>query len=311
LIAFGCAITEEAVWRRWAKPGIDLVREPDSLVLAQASNGSIFRNYNLLMERVADRDDLEALVLVHQDSEIVDPHFCSTLREALAADPDVAVVGCAGSVGVRSIAWWEGSPTWGSFTHRYEEFGGGEIPAMSWDMTKMPDFARTGEVDTIDGFVIGLSPWAVRNLRFDESLGSRLHGYDFDFCLTTRAAGKKVVTANLRVVHHHSLALLGNPEEWIEAHKRVAEKWEGQFPDEGASGLSWKERARHSEAEVGAVRLQMRALEHISDARGLQDRNYIRELEGEIADMRASSSWRLTAPARSLGRLLKRRRSAS
>ena len=43
-----------------------------------------------------------------------------------------------------------------------------------------------------------LSPWAVRELRFDESLG-KLHGYDFDICMQARAAGKKVVTADFRV----------------------------------------------------------------------------------------------------------------
>ena len=93
------------------------------------SVGSIFRNYNLIIEQVADRDDLEALVLIHQDAEIVDPDFCAKVRAALA-DPEVAIVGCAGAVDVRSIAWWEGSVTWASFTHRYDEYGGGEILAF-------------------------------------------------------------------------------------------------------------------------------------------------------------------------------------
>ena len=53
----------------------------------------------------------------------------------------------------------------------------------------MPAYARTGEVDTVDGFVLVLSPWAVRNLRFDESLG-QLHGYDFDFCLQVARGGQ-------------------------------------------------------------------------------------------------------------------------
>ena len=302
-----CAITSESGSRENSIPGFAYLSQISWSVIAQASNGSIFRNYNLLLDRVAELDDVEALVLLHQDSEIVDDRFCATLRKALE-DPEVALVGCAGAVGVRSIAWWEGSPTWGSFTHHYEEFGGGEIPAMSWDMTKMPDFARTGEVDTIDGFVIGLSPWAIQELRFDESLGSMLHGYDFDFCLQARAAGRKVITENLRVIHHHSLQLLGNAEEWIRAHIAVAEKWEGRFPDEGANGLDWKARARLAEAGAAAARLQMRALEHVSDAKALADLNRIRELEAETETMRSSSSWRLTAPARRLGRLLKRRR---
>ncbi len=69
-------------------------------------------------------------MLVHQDAEIVDPDFCAKVRAALA-DPDVGLVGCVGALGVRSIAWWEGSVTWASFAHRYAELGGGEIPAFT------------------------------------------------------------------------------------------------------------------------------------------------------------------------------------
>ena len=46
-------------------------------------------------------------------------------------DPDVAIVGCAGAVGVRSIAWWQGAVTWAGLTHRYPEYGGGDFPAIS------------------------------------------------------------------------------------------------------------------------------------------------------------------------------------
>src|SRR5207237_1418575 len=152
------------------------------------------RNYNLILEQVGKRDDVEALVLIHQDAEIVDPDFTKKLRAALA-QPDVALVGCAGAVDVRSIAWWEGSITWAAFTHRYEEFGGGEIPAFSWATQERPPWAQLGEVDVIDGFVMGLAPWTIENLRFDESLGA-LHGYDFDFCMQVKEAGKKVVTAD-------------------------------------------------------------------------------------------------------------------
>ena len=101
-------------------------------------------------------------MLVHQDAQIDDPDFCAKLRKALS-DPEVGVVGCVGAIDVRSIAWWEGSVTWASFVHRYGEFGGGDLPAFSWNGShEMPAYARTGEVDTVDGFVLGLSPWVVR-----------------------------------------------------------------------------------------------------------------------------------------------------
>ena len=294
MIAFASSITDPEMYKQAAQPGIELAREPDSLVLANAAAGSIFRSYNLIMDSVADRDDLEALVLLHQDAELASPDFCSTLRGALS-DPDVGVVGCVGAVGVRSIAWWEGSVTWASFTHRYSELGGGELPALSWEKENLPAFAQTGEVDTVDGFVLCLSPWVVRNVRFDESLGL-LHGYDFDFCKQVRAAGKKVATADFNVVHHHSLELVSNPETWLAAHMRVAEKW-----DESNGDSDWHQRARRAEAEASLARTQAVAAMLRADAEKAR-------LERELQIVTGSTSWRLTAPLRRLNALRRARR---
>ena len=137
MIAFGCAITSAKTYQRFAEPGIRVAAEPDSEILVYGAAGSIFRNYNLLLDRAAKLDGLEALVLLHQDAEIVDPDFCEKVREALR-DPEVALVGCAGAIGVRNIAWWQGSVTWASFTHHYEELGGGEMEALSWKRTQIP-----------------------------------------------------------------------------------------------------------------------------------------------------------------------------
>ena len=78
--------------------------------------------------------------------------------------------------------------TLASFVNRYEEHGGGDLPAFSWAWDEAPPYAHIGEVETLDGFLLVLSPWAVRTLRFDESLGE-FHGYDLDFCLQVREAG--------------------------------------------------------------------------------------------------------------------------
>jgi hypothetical protein len=221
-------------------------------------------------------------VLLHQDVEIADPGFSAKVRQALA-DPDVAIAGCAGAVGVRSLAWWEGSVTWASVTQRYEEFGGGEVPGISWREESPPPYTGTGEVDVVDGCLLALSPWAVGNLRFDESIG-RAHGYDVDICLQARAAGKKVVTENLRVVHHHSLDLLPDPEEWIQTYVALAEKWDG-LADAG-----------RGEAEASAYRLRMGYAELQRDAAlAALDRN------------QRSVSWRLTRPVRALGRRFRQR----
>ncbi len=162
MIAFASAVTHTETYERCAEPGIHLAAEPDSEILTYGSVGSLSLNYNMLLDRAKRLEGLEALVLVHQDAEIVSGDFCARVREALE-DPQVAIVGCVGAVGVRSIAWWEGSVTWASFTHRYPEHGGGEFPGLSWvGDDGAPAYARTGEVDSIDGFVMALSPWAVR-----------------------------------------------------------------------------------------------------------------------------------------------------
>ena len=287
MIAFGSSITKPEVYRRCAEPGIRRAAEADSKVLAYNAAGSIFRSYNLLLEKASELDDLEALVLLHQDAELVDDEFCHKVRLALE-DDDVGVVGCVGAVDVRSIAWWEGSATWASFSHRYSENGGGDVESLTWKRDDMPPYAHTGEVDTVDGFVLVLSPWTVRNVRFDESLG-QFHGYDFDFCLQVRAAGRKIVTEDFRVVHHHSLELVDDLETWIEAHMRVAEKWDGRMSKVGMAAGDWKQRARRAEAEAAAARLQYWSVQLQHEAR--------------MKEITHSLSWRMTAPLRFLSLL--------
>lgn len=295
MIVFGTAVTNVGMYERCAAPGIRRAAEPDSEIFAHQSTGSLFRNYNLLLDLARRHQDLEALVLIHQDAELVDSDFCDKVRGVLE-DPDVAVAGCAGAVGVQNLAWWEGAVTWASFTHRYHEFGGGEFKSLSWSPVATPSIAQTGEVDSIDGFVMVLSPWAVRELRFDESLG-KFHGYDFDFCAQARAAGKKVVTFDARAIHHHSLELIADPDTWIEAYIRLAEKWDGRHPNAGERGKDWKSRALRAEAEAAAAKGEA-VSEHLK----------FRAVELHNERLLHSTSWRLTAPLRAPREWLRRLR---
>jgi hypothetical protein len=295
MIAFASSITDPPTYGRCAERGIRLAAEPDSVVIANAAAGSLFRSYNFIIDQASKLEGLEALVLVHQDTEIADPEFCAKARAALA-DPDVGLIGCVGAVDVRSIAWWEGSVRWASFTHRYGESGGGAIEAFTWHEDGRPPYARLGEVDTVDGFLMVLSPWVVQNLRFDETLGGQLHGYDLDFCLQVRESGHKVVTADLKAIHHHALQLVDPPEPWIQAHVAVAEKWEGRMPGIGRANLpiaddDWKRRARIAEAETGAAHLERVSVQMKAQARE-------RQLMAEIAVMETSLSWRMTRALR-------------
>jgi Glycosyltransferase like family len=293
MIAFGCSITRPELFRTCAEPGIRRAAEADSEVYELAAIGTIARGYNALLERAAARDDLEALVLVHQDAEIVDADLCATLRRTLA-DPEVGLIGCVGAIGVRSIAWWDGSVTLASFINRYEEHGGGDLYSFSWALDDAPPYAQVGEVETLDGFVLVLAPWTVRNVRFDESLGS-FHGYDLDYCLQVREAGRKVVTADFRAIHHRGLEMVPDPEEWIDAHVRVAEKWDGRMPPIGWAPGTWRDRALRAEAERDAARA-------VARSRELELRARTAQLERGLTEARTSVSWRITAPLRLLSR---------
>ena len=144
----------------------------------------------------------------------------------------------------------------------------------------------------------------VRNIRFDETLG-QIHGYDLDFCLQVREAGRKVMTIDSRAVHHHSLELVKDPDVWMAAHMRLAEKWEGRMPgiglpNWGAGPEDWKQRARHAEAQAGAAQLELVSTKMLAEARE-------RQIRRDLDEIRASTSWRLTKPLRELVLALRRR----
>ncbi len=287
MIAFGASISSAEAYGRYAEPGIRLAAEPDSAVFAFASLEPIGRAYNLVLEAAAAREDLEALVLVSPHTEIVDPQLCEKVRAALA-DPEVAVLGTAGATDVRSIAWWEGKVTAAEGSHRYVEHGGGEVPAFAWADRSPPP----ADVTTVDGQLMVLSPWAVRNLRFDEELVLG-HGYDLDFCLQARAAGRRVRVIDLRVVHHRSIELISDLAVWVEAHIRVAEKWESALGPATEDEAGWKRRARQAEARREVARTVAFSKALLIDARVL-------ELERALEERTDSVSWRLTAPLRAV-----------
>ena len=291
LIVFASAITDPAVYDAYARPGIRAAAEPSSEVLALEAVGNVSRSNNLLLDAAAGRDDLEALVLVEEHVELTDHQLCAKVRAALS-DRDVAVVGWMGATGVSSIAWWAGRISCGPVVLAYEEYGGGELPACAWTTVQRPPH----EVDSVDGRLIALSPWAARELRFDEHL-SLPFGYDLDFCLQVREAGRKVVTADIGAVHHHSLELVREHALWVEAHIRMAEKWDGRMPAAATADTDWRARARRAEAERDAARtLAYSNASHV-EARA-------RPLERELAAMIESRSWRATAPLRRLNQLL-------
>ena len=75
MIAFGCATTDEGEFRAYAAPAIERVAEADSLLMRRHGYESIHEPYNEMLDQAAQRDDLEAVVLLHQDLSIDDERF--------------------------------------------------------------------------------------------------------------------------------------------------------------------------------------------------------------------------------------------
>jgi hypothetical protein len=287
MIVFASAVTEPDAYRDHAGPGIELAAEPGSAVHVIAATTSICRNYNLLLDLAARADDLEALVLVDEDTEIADGELGAKLRRAFS-DPAVAVVGCAGATGVAGAAWWEGNVVCGEVRRRYAEHGGGELAAFAWARPARPP----AEVDAVGGFLLALSPWAVRSLRFDEGLSLGV-GFDVDLCAQARQAGLKVVVADVRVIQHRSLELVDEPEAWTEAHVRLAGKWDGRLPGAPPRPDDWKQRARLAEAERDAAQTVLFSEYSRREAQLLP-------LDRELKTMTETFAWRLTEPLRLL-----------
>ena len=208
MIAFAVCIGAREAFERYARPGLVNHTEPDS-PLAEIDTDSIFAGYNEALDAFAPCPDLEALVLLHEDVALQDSEFCAKVRKRLA-DRSVAVIGAIGARRVRNLCWWEGEihgrvgETRGLIDH-----GGG-----------------CHEVEAVDGLLMVISPWAVRNLRFDADRFHGFHGYDVDFCLQARARGRRVIVDDLLLFHHARPRVRDGVDFW-QADATLRRKWAG------------------------------------------------------------------------------------
>ena len=85
-----------------------------------------------------------------------------------------------------------------------------------------------GDVDMVDGYLLGMSRWALTELRFDEhEVGPGFHGYDADICFQARERGRKVFVAEMAVAHHrNSISPTPYRSDWLRAQIAFRRKWE-------------------------------------------------------------------------------------
>jgi SAM-dependent methyltransferase len=220
VFAFATAVSNESIYENVAHRGIRRVAEPDSVVLTRRRL-SLADAYNQMLDEAGRLEGLEALVMMHQDTELRDPAFTAKARARLT-DPEVAMVGALGVRGVRGGAMW-----------MPDHVGYGRITEELFGLERVLATGNTAgahEVDALDGFLFVLSPWAVRSLRFDPAFDEAFHSYDLDFCFQARARGKKLVVEQIDVIHRRQ------PRVIDDSLKKAAAIWRRKWTWDGPAG---------------------------------------------------------------------------
>ncbi len=235
MIVFGSCVGFPEKLAKYAAPGVQFSMRGESYrYLAEPSNGTdIFPVYQEILEKTRAMDDVEALVLLHDDLEIRDPYLADKIREAFK-DPDVAILGAIGSSGMdgsQGINWWEapecrGYAVDGRNGHTVTDFGFDRDPCYK----SIPTF-----VDTVDGMLLILSPWAIKHLTL-KGLGYHgFHGYPEELCRQCKCGGlrhdndgaaKKVQVSRFEFFHHTKGGITGDRDAYDRSAETYRSRWQ-------------------------------------------------------------------------------------
>jgi hypothetical protein len=201
VIGYGSCVGSWEKLRRNVLPWVG-----DKPLFALSGQTQLTVAYNTILDAYRNRG-MSAVILLHDDLEIVDP---DAEKKFLAAiDDDVALVGVCGGKGDQTLAWWESEKV----GHQVTDSG-------------LLDFGpREGDVAFIEGSVMVFSPWAVQNLRFDPRYPGFL-GYD-DVCLAARERGKRVTVVDVTTHHHSTVGFKSAAikQSWDTAEAIFQAKW--------------------------------------------------------------------------------------
>jgi len=203
VVAYGVCVGSWDKFHQYVEPRIP-AGQP---VFALANQTSITQAYNAILNACISRP-LDALILLHDDLEIVDPNAETKFLDVFT-DPDVGLAGVAGGRGISSLAWWEA-----------ETVGHQQIETQMLDLGP-----RTGDVDLLEGSILAFSPWAISSIRFDRQF-TGFHGYD-EIAMYVKSRARRVVVADVDTYHHTRLGFK-TPEsaaEWAAANDMFRRKW--------------------------------------------------------------------------------------
>lgn len=208
MIIFGTCVGEPDRYRQIALPHLRRIAAADDLVVSAPGDHGIAHVYNDFIDQARAQPDCEALVLLHEDVEIIDTNFSARVRRVLS-DPTVGVAGAVGAADLANLKWWQGRKPAGMV---YETSG----PILMGQ--------READVDTVDGLLMVVGAGALQTLRFDERSFPLFHGYDVDFCLQARDQGLRVVVTRFEVLHRTKTGY-GDKESFAQASSLIGTKW--------------------------------------------------------------------------------------
>lgn len=201
---------------------------PTRPLIALAGQSSIATAYNTILEAFWQQWgwQLDAVFLLHTDLEIIDPDGEAKILAALK-EPDVALVSVEGGDGDRGTEWWACNPIGHQYIDTMVIDFAGLIPGSEGgppERTKPR--ARSGDVEMLEGSLLAFSPWAIRNLRFDQTCPAAFHGYD-EVCLQAGASGKRCVVVDVETHHYTNGAYKGQQsiDDWRAANEWSRKKW--------------------------------------------------------------------------------------
>lgn len=208
MIIFGTCVADEARYTSIALPSIRRSAITDDVILKEPGRRGIARVYNQFISEARHHSECSALVLLHEDTEIIDDNFRAKIMH-LAKNPTVAVGGVAGAAGLRGLEWWTGRSRAGLV---YETRGALDLGP------------RHADVDVVDGLLMIVFPSAFRRFVFDEASFPGFHGYDADYCLQARNIGLRVVVMELDILHRTKTGY-GDKEAFRRANEAFSAKW--------------------------------------------------------------------------------------
>lgn len=202
-IGYGCCVGTWDKFHRYVEPRIP----KDRPILTASNQTSISVAYNAILDGFKVYD-LDAVILIHDDLEMIDPATEEKVLSAFKIHDDIALVGVAG--GGPSLAWWNIMPR----GHQLTDSGPLKFGVSNF-----------GYVDMIEGSLMAFSPWAIQELRFDERY--EFLGYD-DICLEAQRAGKLVLVEDIDTHHHSTVGYKSDAVKamWERSELIFKSKWE-------------------------------------------------------------------------------------